>query len=391
MPTAIKDECSVVGIGQTEFSKLSGRSELQLTVECVKAAIEDAGLKLSDIDGMVTFTIDGSDEIAVARGLGIRELTFFSRIPHGIGGAMSLVHQAVMAITTGMCKAVVGYRALNGRSGIQFNPGAVGGPLSTDQVHWGWYTPYGLLTPASWVAMFTRRYLYRFGATDACLAEIAVTTRKHAARNPKALFYDRPITVKDYYDSDWIVEPLRLYDCCVEADGGCAFVITSTERARDLAQPPAVIRGVAQGSAYDQEVMTSFYRSEIGHLPECDLVADQCYLQSGLGPDDIDAAVIYDAFTAMVLPQLESFRFCKRGEAHEFVKGGALGLGGRLPCNTNGGQLSEAHLQGINGVNEAVRLVRGTSVNQPKKNGNVLATSGVGLPTSAMILGRLDS
>jgi acetyl-CoA acetyltransferase len=390
MPTSIKDECAIVGIGQTEFSKHSGRSELQLTVECVKAAIEEAGLKLSDVDGMVTFTIDGSDEIAVARGLGSRELRFFSRIPHGIGGAMSLVHQAVMAVATGMCKAVVGYRALNGRSGIQFGPDAVGGPLSTDQVHWGWYTPYGFLTAASWLAMNTRRYMHEYGATDECLAEIAVTTRKHAVTNPDALFYGQPITVDDYYNSPWIAEPFRLYDCCMEADGGCAFVVTSTERARDLPHPPAVIRGVAQGAAYDQEVMTSFYRKDITRMPEYDLVADQCYEQSGLGPDDIDAAVLYDAFTSNVLFQLESFRFCKRGEAHEFVKGGALGLEGRLPCNTNGGQLSEAHLQGINGVNEGVRLIRGTAINQPKNSDHVLVTSGGGVPTSAMVLGRLN-
>jgi acetyl-CoA acetyltransferase len=390
MPTSIKDECAIVGIGQTEFSECSGRSELQLTVECVKAAIDEAGLKLSDIDGMVTFTIDGSDEIAVARGLGTRELKFFSRVPHGIGGAMSLVHQAVMAITTGMCKAVVGYRALNGRSGIQMRPGVAGGPLSTDQVHWGWYTPYGLLTPPSWVGMFTQRYMYEYGATDECLAEIAVTTRKHAVNNPNAIFYERPLTAEDYYNSRWIAEPLRLYDCCMETDGGCAFVVTSAERARDLPNPPALVRGVAQGAAYDQEVMTSFYRKNIACMPEYDLVADQCYEQSGLGPGDIDAALLYDAFTSIVLFQLESFRFCKRGEAHEFVKGGALDLEGRLPCNTNGGQLSEAHIQGLNGVNEGVRLIRGTSINQPKKSDHVLVTSGVGVPTSAVILGKLN-
>jgi len=388
MPTSISGECAIVGIGQTEFSKHSGRSELQLTLECVLAAIADAGLQLSDIDGMVTLSIDGSDEIAVARGLGSRELTFFSRVPHGIGGAMGLVHQAVMAITTGMCKAVVGYRALNGRSGAQPSPTVVGGPLSTDQVHWGWYTPYGLVSPASWTAMFTRRYMHEHRATDECLAEIAVTTRKHAANNPRAMFHKRPLTKEDYYQAPWVVEPLRLSDCCMETDGGCAFVITSTERANDLPHPAAVVRGVAQGSAYDQEIMTSFYRKDLTAFPEYDLVADQCYQQSGLGPGDIDAAVLYDAFTSIVLFQLESFRFCKRGEAHEFVKGGALGLGGRLPCNTNGGQLGEAHLQGINGLVEAVRLIRGTSVNQPKKSDHVLATSGFGVPASAMILGR---
>jgi acetyl-CoA acetyltransferase len=236
--------------------------------------------------------------------------------------------------------------------------------------------------------MFTRRYMHEYGATDECLAEIAVTTRKHAVNNPAAIFHQRPLTLEDYYSSPWIAEPLRLYDCCMESDGGCAFVVTSAERARDLPHPPALVRGVAQGAAYDQEVMTSFYRKSITCMPEYDLVADQCYEQSGLGPDDIDAALLYDAFTPIVLFQLESFRFCKRGEAHEFVKNGTLGLDGRLPCNTNGGQLSEAHLQGINGVNEAVRLVRGTSVNQPRKNDNVLVTSGAGVPTSAAILGK---
>ena len=390
MPTAITDECAIVGIGQTEFSENSRRSELQLTVECVKTAIEDAGLKPSDIDGMVTFTIDGSDEIAVARGLGSEELRFFSRIPHGGGGAMSLVHQAVMAITTGMCRAVVGYRALNGSSGMHFNPGAAGGPLTTDQIHWSWYMPYGLMTPASWVAMFTQRYMHEYGATDECLAEIAVTTRKHAAHNPNAIFYERPITKEDYYKSGWLVEPLRLCDCCPDTDGGAAFVVTSAEWARDLQHPPAIVRGVAQGAAYDQEVMTSFYRNTISDLPECDLVADQCYEQSGLGSDDIDAAVIYDAFTSLVLFQLESFGFCKRGEGYEFVKGGTLGLDGRLPCNTHGGQLGEAYIQGVNGVNEGVRLIRGTSINQPKKSNHVLVTSGGGGPTSAMILGKLN-
>jgi acetyl-CoA acetyltransferase len=388
MPTTINDKCAIVGIGQTEFSKFSGRSELQLALECVKAAIEDAGLKLSDVDGMVTLSIDGSDEIAVARGLGSQELKFFSRIPHGIGGAMGLVHQAVMAISAGICDTVVCYRALNGCSGAQPKPTAVGGPLSTDQVHWGWYTPYGFVDPASWVAMFTQRYMHEYGATDECLAEIAVTMRKHAANNPNAMFYGRPITAKDYYKSPWIVEPLRLYDCCMETDGGCAFVITSAERAKNLPHPPAVVRAVAQGSAFDQEVMTSFYRKSITTMPEYDLVASQCYAQSGLGPGDIDAAILYDAFTPIVLFQLESFGFCKPGEAHEWVKGGTLGLNGRLPCNTNGGQLSEAHLQGINGVLEAVRLIRGTSVNQPKKNDHVLATSGFGVPASAMILGK---
>ena len=164
--------------------------------------------------------------------------------------------------------------------------------------------------------------------------------------------------------------------------------MTSVERARDLPQPPALIRGAAQGAGADQENMTSFYRPEISYLPEMDLVARQVYEMSGLAPGDVDAAIIYDAFTPIVLFQLESFGFCGRGEAKDFVKDGNLELGGRLPTNTNGGQLSEAYIHGMNGVNEAVRLVRGTSVNQPGKADHVLVTGGVGVPTSGMILGR---
>jgi acetyl-CoA acetyltransferase len=261
--------------------------------------------------------------------------------------------------------------------------------VTTDILHWSWYMPWGLLTPTSWVAMFTQRYMHQYGAKAEHLAEVALTTRAHAVRNPDAFFYQRPLTVDDYMNARWIAEPLRLYDCCQETDGGSAVVITTPERARDLRQPAALIRGVAQGSARDQEQMTSFYRPDISYLPEMDLVARQVYEISGLGPDDVDAAVIYDAFTSIVLFQLESFGFCERGEAKDFVQGGNLGLSGRLPTNTHGGQLSEAYIHGVNGVVEGVRLVRGTSTNQPKKNDHVLVTAGVGIPTSGMILGKL--
>jgi acetyl-CoA acetyltransferase len=194
--------------------------------------------------------------------------------------------------------------------------------------------------------------------------------------------------VEEHQSSRLIADPLRLYDCCQESDGGAACVVTSVERARDLRHPPAVIRGAAQGAGADQENMTSFYRPDISYLPEMDLVSRQVYEMSGLGADDVDAAIIYDAFTPIVLFQLESFGFCGRGEAKDFVKDGNLEVGGRLPTNTNGGQLSEAYIHGMNGVNEGVRLIRGTSVNQPDKADHVLVTGGVGVPTSGMVLGR---
>ena len=390
MPTTLKDEAAIVGIGQTEFSKNSGRSELQLACEAVKAALDDAGLAPADVDGMTTFTLDTSDEIEIARAVGIRDLTFFSRTPHGGGAALGIVHQAAMAVATGAAETVVCYRALNGRSGQRYSQGVAGDIVTSDLIHWSWYMPFGLLTPASWVAMFTQRYMHETGCKSTDLAQVALSTRKHAVNNPAAFFHERPLSLEEHQSSRLIADPLRLYDCCQETDGGCACIVTTPERARDLKQGGALIRGIAQAAGDDQESMTSFYRPSIAELPEMDRVAEQVYAQSGLGPDDIEAAVIYDAFSSIVLWQLESFGLCERGEAKDFVKDGALELGGRLPCNTHGGQLSEAYIHGMNGVNEGVRLIRGTSPNQPEKNDCVLVTAGVGVPTSAMILGKLQ-
>ena len=390
MERTLKDQAVIVGIGQTDFSKNSGRSELQLATECVKAAIDDAGLTVDDIDGMSAFTLDTSDEIEIARTLGIPKLTFWGRVPYGGGAAVGIVHQAAMAVATGAAKYVVGYRALNGRSGQRYSMGVSGDIVTSDLVHWGYYMPSGLLTPASWVAMFTQRYMHETGCQSTDLAKVAVAMRRHAFNNPNAFYYGRELTIEDHQESRLIADPLHLYDCCQETDGGCAFIVTTPERAKDLPQPGAIIRGIAQGSTDDQEQMTSFYRKEIARLPEMELVAKQVYEMSGLGPNDVDAAVIYDAFSSIILFQLESFGFCDFGEAKDFIQDGALEVGGRLPSNTHGGQLSEAYIHGINGVNEGVRLVRGTSVNQPEKNDCVLVTAGVGVPTSAMILGKLD-
>jgi len=389
MTRTLKDQAAIVGIGQTEFSKNSGRSELQLACEAVRAAIRDAGLKPSDVDGMTPFTLDTSDDIEIARSVGIGELTFFSRTPHGGGAALGIVHQAALAVATGAAEVVVCYRALNGRSGQRYSQGVAGDIVTSDLIHWSWYMPFGLMTPASWVAMFTQRYMHETGCKSSDLAQVAVSTRKHAVNNPNAFFYGKPLTFEEHQSSRMIVDPLRLYDCCQETDGGCACIVTTPERARDLAQPGALIRGIAQAAGSDQEVMTSFYRPTIAAIPEMDGVARQVYATSGLGPSDLQAAVIYDAFSSIVLWQLESFGLCGRGEAKDFVKDGALELGGRLPSNTHGGQLSEAYIHGMNGVNEGVRLIRGTSLNQPDKNDCVLVTAGVGVPTSAMILGKL--
>jgi acetyl-CoA acetyltransferase len=390
MPTTLKDEAAICGIGETEYSKNSGRSEVSLACEASLDAIRDAGLEPSDIDGITSFTLDSTEEIEVARTIGIGDMTFFSRVPHGGGAALGVVHHAVMAVATGTAKYVLAYRALNGRSGARYSSGVSEGPTTSDLIHWSWYMPSGLMTPASWVAMFTQRYIYETGTTSQDLAEICIAQRNHAVNNPAAFFHGKPLTLEEHQTARMIVDPLRLFDCCQETDGGAACIITTPERARDLRHPGALIRGISQASADDQEVMTSFYRPKISYLPEMDLVADQCYAISGLGPDDIDVGIIYDAFSSIVLWQLESFRFAKFGESKDFIKDGNIGLDGRLPMNTHGGQLSEAYIHGMNGVNEGVRVIRGTSTNQPKKNDHVLVTGGVGVPTSAAILGKMD-
>ena len=364
MTSPLKDRAAIVGIGQTEFSKSSGRSELQLACEAVRAALDDAHLSPSDVDGMTTFTMDTSDEIEVARAVGIGDLTFFSRIPHGGGAAIGVIQQAVMAVATGVAETVVVYRAFNERSGRRYSIGVADTLVTADAIHWSWYMPFGLLTPASWVAMYTQRYMHEYGCKSTDLAQVAVSTRKHAVINPAAFFYGKPLTVAEHQASRLIVDPLRLFDCCQESDGGCAQVVTTVERARELGAKAAVVRGIGQAAGADQENMTSFYRPSISYLPEMDLVAKQVYAMSGLRPADVDAAIIYDAFTPVVMWQLESFGFCGRGEAKDFVGDGNLEVGGRLPCNTHGGQLSEAYIHGMNGVNEGVRLIRGTSLDR---------------------------
>ncbi len=385
----LRDRTAIAGIGATEFSKDSGRSELRLAVEAVSSALADAGLEPSDVDGYVTFSMDNNPAIEINRYLGGGDLTFFSRVHYGGGAACATVLQAAMAVATGVANTVVCYRAMNERSMQRFGTGVQGRrPMpTTESAHFGWYAPYGLLTPASWVAMMGQRYLYETGATTEDFGRVSVAARKHAASNPEAWFYQQPISLEDHQNSRWIIAPLRLLDCCQESDGAVAVVVTSLARARDLRQSPAVIRAAAQGASHEQQMMTGFYSADITGLPEMGLVARQLYATAGLGPDDIRTATIYDHFTPFVLSQLEEFGFCKKGEAKDFVKDGNIEMGGRLPINTHGGQLGEAYIHGMNGISEAVRQIRGTAVNQVKDVENTVVTAGTGVPTSGLILG----
>ena len=388
MAVSMKNQAAVAGIGTTKYTKNSGVSELALACEAVRNCCDDAGLDPAEVDGLVTYTMETSDEIEVARAVGLGDLTMWAKINYGGGAAVGLMQQAVMAVTSGAAKNVIVWRAMNGRSGQRMGQGVSGNIISSDLIHWSWYMAYGMLTPVSWVAMIANTYMHKYGVTREHLAEVAIAQRTFALNNPNAAGYGRPLTIEEYMAAKRITERLCIYDCCQETDGACALLITSTERARDLRQKPAVIRGVTQASTRGQEQMTSFYREELDSLPEMELAARRVYAMSGLGPKDIDAACLYDAFSTEIVMQLESFGFCERGEAKDFVADGNLRIDGRLPNNTHGGLLSEAYIHGVNNIAEGVRLIRGTSCNQPRRAEHVLVSSGVGVPTGAVIFGR---
>ncbi|WP_241386673.1 lipid-transfer protein [Rhodococcus sp. CH91] len=387
--TGLSGAAAIAGIGATDFSKDSGRSELRLAAEAVRSALDDAGLTPADVDGLVSFTMDTNTEVAVARSVGIPELKFFSRIHYGGGAACATVQQAAMAVATGVADVVVAYRAFNERSGSRFGQvnTALAAQVNSSGTDNSFSYPHGLSTPASFVAMVAQRYMHVSGATSADFGAVAVADRAHAATNPRAFFYGKPITLEDHQNSRWIAEPLHLLDCCQESDGGVALVVTSAERAKDLKQTPAVIAAAAQGSGPDQYIMTSYYRDGLTGLPEMGIVGDQLWKQAGIGPQDIATAVLYDHFTPYVLMQLEELGFCGRGEAKDFVADG-IRLGGRLPINTHGGQLGEAYIHGMNGIAEGVRQIRGTAVNQVDGAEHVLVTAGTGVPTSGLVLLR---
>jgi acetyl-CoA acetyltransferase len=363
-----KAETAVAGIGQTEFSKNSGRSETQLAGEAILTALADAGLGTGDIDGLVSFTVDPVEETELARSLGIPSVRFSSRVPYGGSGSMGVLSHAAAAVTAGMADVVVVYRALNARSGSRFGrPREVVQPANqhagTTATQWG--RPYGQMTPAAWMGLNATRYMHTYGVTSEDFGRWVVQSRAYAATNPVAHFYQRPITLEDHQQSRWVIRPaVRLFDCCQETDGAVAMVVTSLERARDLITPPVIIHAAAMAAAFESEVATDHYSPDLTVMESVRQAGDVLFERGGISRSDLDLAMIYDAFTPMAFLNMESMRLCGPGEAKDFVASGATGPKGALPCNTNGGLIGEAYLHGMNLTTEAVRQLRGTAVNQ---------------------------
>jgi acetyl-CoA acetyltransferase len=380
-----------VGIGATDFSTDSGRSELRLALEAITSALADAAIDPHEVDGLVSYTADNSDEWSVSRNLGLEEVTLFARTPAGGGGACGTVSLAALAVTSGVADVVVCYRALNERSGLRFGQprghGSVIEPTS-HRIDQSFEWPFGLSTPAAGMALTARRYMHQYGATSEDFGLISVSGRRYAATNPAARFFQRPIAMADHQSSRMISDPLHLLDCCQESDGAVALIITSVERARDLPNPVVTISAGAQGIGPNATGMGQQNRKNIAEATDTSVVARQLWERSGLTPDDIEVANVYDHFTPSVLMTLEALGFCGLGEAPDFIRDQGIGLDGRLPLNTNGGQLGEAYIHGYNGIAEAVRQLRGTAVNQVLGARRAVVTSGSHVPTSGLILER---
>jgi acetyl-CoA acetyltransferase len=367
MRNAMQEAAAIVGIGQTEFSKDAGRSETRLASEAIVAALDDAGLSTDDVNGLVSYTIDPVEETELVRALGIPEVNWSSRVPYGGGGSQGVLLHAVAAVASGAADVVVAYRALRARSGARFGaastrPAATSAHSGTTAMQWAY--PYGVLTPASWMSLNATRYMHTFGVTSEDFGRAVVQLRDYAATNPAAHFFGRPITLADHQASRWIAEPcIRLFDCCQETDGSVAIVITSAERAR-ATRAPVVIETAVGAALFEQEVATDHYRPDLSIMDGSVALAKQLFDASGVSRSDIDVALIYDAFSPILLMQLEALGFCGFGEAKDFIAEGNLSPKGALPCNTNGGLIGEGYIHGMNLTLEAVRQLRGDAANQ---------------------------
>jgi len=386
---ALKDKAAIAGIGWTSFTKDSGASVLSLATEACKKAIDDAGLNVKEIDGIVTHNMSDSvmpQEVATC--LGLPGLGYHLEYWGGGPAGCQTVINAAMAIAMGMAHNVVCFRALNGRSGHRLG-GTGNRPPATGEAQF--LIPYGWTSFVHTFTHMARRHMIEYGTTQKQLGVVAVTERKHASMNERAMMRT-PITIDDYFNSRMIAEPLRLLDICVETDGACAVVVTSAENARNLRHRPVYVMGAAIGSGPDP---TPYGMNTFGWLrgSHTELygkyISPQLYGMAGITPRDIDLAEIYDEMTIAVLVQLEDFGFCKKGEGGPFVEEGRIEIGKELPVNTHGGFLSEGYLHGLNHVAEAVSQLRGEAGPRQVKNAEIALCTSLGMQAgSALILRR---
>jgi acetyl-CoA acetyltransferase len=371
-------EACIVGIGETDYCRKpgSGLSQLGVQLQASARAIAEAGLKASEIDGIMPFPNLGRAE-EIAANLGCENLRYAATIHMGGAAPAASLQAAAAAVNSGMANYVLLPAGWNGYSGARVRQtvsqdisSIPGGAIARD-----YYLPFGFTAPPQWYSVIARRHMHEFGTRSEQLGAIALTMRKHAQLNPKAVMHGKPMTMDDYLASPMLADPYRFFDCCLETDGGAAVVVTSAERARDLATRPIRILAAACGQPYPADEITN--RRDI-FKTGLTIAAPEAFGKAGLTPSDVDFAMIYDCFTFEVLQQLEEAGFCQRGEGGSFVEGGRIELGGELPVNTHGGLLSEAHVLGMSHIVEAVRQLRGGLGERQVKDAQVGVVTGWG-------------
>ena len=350
---------AITGVGETAYMRGTDRSALSLTMEAALAAIADAGLKPTDIDGIIPYAGGAVAEDFVTN-FGIPDLRFSATTPMGGASAVAAIQCALAVIKAGICKHVL--LAL-GRTG--YSGGRIGTrvqQMPQFRAIGEFEMPSGAFAPPQLYAVMARRHFELYGTTSRQLAEIAVTTRRHAIMNPRATMH-RPMTIEDHQASRIISDPFRLLDCSLESDGAAAVVISAPDIARDLRKTPIEVLGVAEGHPDSPSVISQ--RPDMTTLGLAK-AAPKAFAMAGVTHAEIDVAEVYDCFTYIVMCQLEDMGFCKKGEGGAFVENGALGIDGRLPVNTHGGLLSEAHIAGMNHIVELARQLRGEAAVQVK-------------------------
>jgi acetyl-CoA acetyltransferase len=393
MNDSIRDKAAIVGIGQTPFAKSLGRSELDMAIEAILAACADAGVSPRDVDGLVRYDMETTDEENLYAALGHPLIRFFAGTPFGGGGSAAVLVVAATAIAAGMANTVLVYRSRARGRQSSYGSGRHQGGRYWEKLAGelaglnSWHVPQGLVSAFQEMAMISMRHRIEYGTTDDQYAEVAVAFRSHARRNPHAVMRE-PMTIADHHASRMISDPLRLFDCCIETDGAVALIVTSAERARDCRQRPATILAGAM-AAGSHHVRLSSYYDHPRAIDSPPRVAEQLWAMGGVTPGDVDVAFFYDFFTSLVIIALEEYGFCARGEGGAFVeKGGLAWPHGRLIANTNGGQLSEAFIHGCNNTVEAVRQIRGTSTSQVDACEIAFVAGGNTDPTGAVLLRR---
>jgi acetyl-CoA acetyltransferase len=381
---------AIVGIGQTAFAKQLGFTETEVACRAIGAALDDAGLRARDVDGLCLYDIESNGVADVVATLGLRGVRFFSTHSHGGGSYCAVVASAAAAIRAGHASVVLAFRARNRGRRSGFGAGMMDGGRPWEKIApriegmYQWQVPFGIAAPVHEMALIARRHMLDYGTTEDHFGEVACAIRSHAVANPNALMRT-PMTLDDHRASRFVAEPLRLFDCCLETDGGCAIVLAGERRARDCRRRPAWVLAAEQTLGPAHHHPHDWF--SVDRRRWVAAAAERLWGRAGVRPADVDAAMLYDHFTPMVLLALEDWGFCGEGEGGPFVEGGRLrGPAGDLPVNTHGGQLSEAFIHGFNNWNEAVRQLRGTSTCQVPDAALVLVAAASSDPYGAVLL-----